>query len=91
MLTVDEYMALRRLIDSERESEGAMTGDERVQAARAAGVAPSQRKRRKRNTAYARAFKKVQKKYKLKSGKWKKGGFGKAVREAHKIAKRSKK
>lgn len=46
----------------------------------------------KRKTAYQRkykaAFKKIQNKYKLKSGKWKKGGFRSAVREAHRMAKR---
>ena len=41
--------------------------------------------------AYAKAFKKVQSKYKLKSGKWKKGGFKRAVKEAHKLAKRARK
>jgi Mlc titration factor MtfA (ptsG expression regulator) len=50
---------------------------------------------KKRRTAYQRrykaAFKKVQKRYKLKSGKWKKGGFRSAVREAHRMAKKSKK
>lgn len=49
----------------------------------------------KRKTAYQRrykaAFKKIQKRYKLKSGKWKKGGFRSAVREAHKMAKRGRK
>ena len=35
---------------------------------------------------YKAAFKKVSKKYKLKSGKWAKNGFKKAVREAHRIA-----
>ena len=48
--------------------------------------------KKKRNTAYQRkykaAFKKVQKRYKLKSGKWKKGGFKAAVREAHRLAKK---
>ena len=46
----------------------------------------------KRATAYQRrykaAFKKIQKRYKLKSGKWKKGGFRSAVREAHRMARR---
>ena len=82
MLTVDEYMALRRLIDSERESEGASMV-ERTDSKSESKPKPKRRK----NTAYARAFKKVQSKYKLKSGKWKKGGFGRAVREAHKLAK----
>ena len=52
----------------------------------------SSSKKKKRSTAYQRrykaAFKKIQKRYKLKSGKWKKGGFRSAVREAHKMAKR---
>ena len=45
---------------------------------------------KKRTSPYTRkykaAFKKVSKKYKLKSGKWAKNGFKKAVREAHRIA-----
>ena len=48
--------------------------------------------KKKRSTAYQRkykaAFKKIQKRYKLKSGKWKKGGFRSAVREAHRLAKK---
>lgn len=48
--------------------------------------------KKKRSTAYQRrykaAFKKIQKRYKLKSGKWKKGGFRSAVREAHRMARR---
>ena len=51
--------------------------------------------KKKRTTAYQRrykaAFKKIQKRYKLKSGKWKKNGFKSAVREAHRMAKKSKK
>lgn len=47
-------------------------------------------KKPKRKTAYqkkySKAFNVVKKKYKLKSGKWKKDGFKKAVREAHKMA-----
>jgi len=38
------------------------------------------------NRKYKAAFKKVSPRYKLKSGKWKAGGFKRAVREAHKIA-----
>tara|TARA_R100000655_G_C2943428_1_gene186093 strand:+ start:163 stop:426 length:264 start_codon:yes stop_codon:yes gene_type:complete len=54
-------------------------------------VAP-QEKPKKRRTAYQRkykaAFKKLAPKYKLKSGKWKKGGFRTAVRLAHKEARK---
>lgn len=39
---------------------------------------------------YGRAFKKVAKKYKKKSGGWMKDGFRRAQREAHKIARRGK-
>jgi hypothetical protein len=46
----------------------------------------------KRATAYQRrykaAFKKVSSRYKLKSGKWKKGGFKAAVKAAHAQAKK---
>lgn len=47
-------------------------------------------KPKKRKTAYQRkyqkAFKSVAPKYKMKNGKWKTGGFRKAVKEAHKKA-----
>lgn len=39
---------------------------------------------------YARAFKKIQNKYKTKSGKWAKNGYKRAVKEAHRLAKRMK-
>ena len=84
MLTVDEYMAFRRLIDSERESEGATLVNNQETS--------SQGATKKRSTAYSRkykkAFKSVSSRYKLKSGKWKKGGFKRAVKEAHKEAKK---
>jgi len=74
-------MALRRLIDSERESEGAELA-----------VTQLDSKPKKRSTAYQRkykkAFKETAKRYKLKSGKWKKGGFKAAVKAAHKAVKK---
>ena len=52
------------------------------------------RKKKRKKSAYSRkygaAFKKVQKKYKKKSGGWMKDGFKRAQKEAHKIAKRKK-
>lgn len=84
MLTVDEYMALRRLIDSERESEGASLADRTNNQ--------EQAKPKRRSSAYARrykaAFRRIAPKYKLKSGKWRVGGFRTAVRLAHKEAKK---
>lgn len=43
------------------------------------------------NRRYKAAFKKVAPRYKLKSGKWKAGGFRRAVKEAHKLAGRNRK
>jgi len=81
MLTVDEYMALRRLISSERESSGTELATTELK-----------QKPKKRKTAYARkyskAFKTVSKRYKNKNGTWKKGGFKLAVRAAHKAVKK---
>ena len=42
------------------------------------------------NRRYKAAFRKIAPRYKLKSGKWKAGGFRRAVKEAHKIAGRKK-
>jgi len=84
MLTVDEYMALRRLIGSERESEG-------VDLA-AREQAPSPAKKKRKISAYSRkyktAFAKVRSTYQTSKGTWKKGGFRKAVKAAHKEAKK---
>jgi hypothetical protein len=84
MLTVEEYMALRRLIDSERESEGASIVDRTVDS--------KDSKTKRKASAYSRkykaAFKKTAPRYKLKSGKWKKGGFKAAVKAAHKAVKK---
>ena len=77
-------MALRRLIDSARESEGSQLTDSRAEK-------PSDKPKR-RASAYSRrykaAFRKIAPSYKLKSGKWKAGGFRRAVREAHRRAKK---
>jgi hypothetical protein len=80
MLTVEEYMAFRRLIDSERESEGATL------ASSSSTPAPVRRKVSAYNRKYRAAFKKVAPRFKLKSGKWKKTGFKMAVKAAHKMA-----
>jgi len=78
MLTVDEYMALRRLIGSERESEGSALAEDTPK--------PKRRKTSAYNRRYKAAFKKVSGKYKLKNGNWKSNGFRSAVRAAHKLA-----
>tara|TARA_R100000479_G_scaffold175231_1_gene125728 strand:+ start:731 stop:1207 length:477 start_codon:yes stop_codon:yes gene_type:complete len=61
-----------------------------VEDARLTGDVVINTNKKKKKTAYQRryskAFNKVKSKYKLRSGKWKKDGFKKAVREAHKMA-----
>jgi hypothetical protein len=51
---------------------------------------PVARSPRKKVSAYNRkykaAFRKIAPRYKLKNGKWKAGGFKRAVKEAHRIA-----
>ena len=83
MLTVDEYMALRRLIDSERESEGAKESMD---------LKPTASPRKRRASAYSRkykaAFRRIAPTYKNKNGTWRKGGFRKAVKAAHKAVKK---
>ena len=81
-MTLEEYEAMTALIrsDSEPNTNDAIPG--------IANEPP----KKKRNNAYQRrykaAFRKLAPKYKLKSGKWKSGGFKKAVKLAHKEAKR---
>jgi len=82
-MTLEEYEALRSLINSERESEGESLTLRNEQLPL---------KSKKRTTAYGRkykkAFKMVSKRFKLKSGKWKKNGFRSAVKAAHKEARK---
>lgn len=61
---------------------------ERVETAAPVVVAKTRRKVSAYNRRYKAAFKKVAPRYKLKSGKWKAGGFKRAVREAHRLAKK---
>tara|TARA_R100000655_G_scaffold2923_1_gene11138 strand:- start:641 stop:892 length:252 start_codon:yes stop_codon:yes gene_type:complete len=53
-----------------------------------AGKAKKGRKVSAYNRAYKRAFKRVSGKYKKANGEWKKGGFKRAVKAAHKEAKK---
>ena len=81
MLTVDEYMALRRLISSERESEGS------TETLRSPEV-PKKRRASAYSRKYKAAFKKVSPRFKKKNGEWKANGFRSAVRAAHREAKK---
>ena len=78
-LTLDEYEALRSLIGSERESEGAIE---------AVASAKPKRKPTAANRAYSRAFKKLAPKFKKKAGGWKKDGFKHCCKAAHQMCKK---
>ena len=64
MLTMDEYLAIRRLIESERESEGAKM---------AAPTKPKRKVNRKANRAMSQALKTANARLRTKSGKLRKG------------------
>lgn len=81
-MTLEEYEALRAM---------AMNGNcANCAPAAASPATPKKRKRSAYNRKYAAAFKKVQKKFKKKSGGWMKDGFKRAQREAHRIARRNR-
>jgi len=82
MLTVDEYLDLRRLIDSEKESEGAR------EEAKVVGETRRTRRKTKTQVAYSRAFKKIAPRNKKKNGTWKAGGFQRTVKAAWKEARK---
>ncbi len=79
-LTLEEYEAMRRLITSQRESEGA------VEQAR---VAPKKKRRSKYRRTYDKNFQTAKKKFMTNAGKWRKDGFRKAVKLAHKMTRDS--
>jgi len=76
-LTLDEYEALRSLIGSERESEGA------VEEAKE----KPKRKTNAYNKKYSKAFKKFEPKFKKKNGSWMKDGFKRTAAAARKSIK----
>lgn len=84
MLTVDEYMALRRLISSERESEGSTIVDRAVDQV----AKKTKRKASAYSRKYKAAFRRIAPTYKNKNGTWRKGGFKAAVKAAHKAVKK---
>ena len=80
-MTMEEYL---QLINGLTSDVDAIPGD-------LPNAAPATLKK-KRKTAYQRKYKanfrKIANRYKLKSGKWKKGGFKAAVKLAHKMSKK---
>ena len=80
-MTMEEYLQLINGLTSEMGTPAATDAME-----------VSSNKPKRRTTAYQRRykanFKKIANKFKLKNGKWKKGGFKAAVKMAHKMSKK---
>jgi len=80
-MTMEEYLNLLNGLSSEQMDSISPEEADRASPAK-----------RKRSTAYQRKykanFKKVSKRFKLKSGRWKKNGFKSAVKLAHKMSKK---
>lgn len=86
MLTSDEYIALMRLISSERESEGATL------AARIEGKPKTKRRPSKYNMAFARAYEERRKRHSTSKGMLRKGYDHRRLMElAHSDVRRSMK
>ena len=86
MLTPDEYMALMRLISSEKESEGA-----REQAKMADAAKPRRRTRtaRAQDKKLSAAFKEANRRYRKKDGSLRSGRTqGDIARLAHRLRKK---
>lgn len=84
MLTVDEYMALMRLISSEKEAEGSSLSDRRMDQ-------PKRRSRKARSSdkKLSAAFKEANARYRTKNGKLRKGrSQADIARLAHKLRKK---
>ena len=80
-MTMEEYLQLINGLSSEmpsREIDGMQSGVSM----------PKKRKTTAYQRRYKANFKKISKRFKLKSGKWKKNGFKMAVKMAHKMSKK---
>ena len=86
MLTPDEYMALMRLISSERESEGASLQDRDDNAGK---PRPRSRKARKADRKLSAAFKEANSRYRKRDGSLRSGRTQADIaRLAHRLRKR---
>jgi len=82
-MSIEEYLRLMEAVNRTRE----VVSDVRSEATQAVkSVKKAKRKVSAYSKKYKVAFSKVKSKYKTKAGKWKKDGFKKAVRAAHKMA-----
>ena len=77
-MSLEEYETMRAMILNPTSSSSSSSSE----------PAPKKRKASAYSKRYGKAFKKVQGKYKLKSGAWAKNGFKRAQKAAHALAKK---
>jgi hypothetical protein len=80
-MTMEEYLQLINGLSSKMPSR-------EIDGMQSAVSMPKKRKTTAYQRRYKANFKKVSKRFKLKSGKWKKNGFKSAVKLAHKMSKK---
>ncbi len=80
-MTMEEYLQLINGLSSEMPSR-------EIDGMQSAVSMPKKRKTTAYQRRYKANFKKISKRFKLKSGKWKKNGFKMAVKMAHKMSKK---
>ena len=81
-MSVEEYL---ELLEATRQTKAAVKN---VVATTKKTAKTVKKTKRKLNSAYSKAFAKVKGQYMKKSGGWKKGGFARAVKAAHRMAKK---
>ena len=82
-MSMEEYMAMMANMAAVD-----LPGNDQVISETPAAVKPTKKRKTAYQRRYKKAFKRIAPKYKLKSGKWKKGGFRTAVKLAHKEARK---
>ena len=80
-MTMEEYL---NLINGLSSDASMMSGE----MSPAGEAEPKKKRKSAYQKRYERNFRKIEKNYKLKSGKWKKNGFKMAVKMAHKMSKK---
>ena len=80
-MTMEEYLQLINGLSSEMPSR-------EIEGMQSTVSMPKKRKTTAYQRRYKANFKKVSKRFKLKSGKWKKNGFRSAVKLAHKMSRK---
>ena len=83
-MTMEEYLELLRSMQPME----TVSVDEAIRRERFYSPPEKKKKKTAYQKRYEKNFKKIENKYKLKSGKWKKNGFKRAVKEAHRMSKK---